>query len=356
MVTAGRRTLTTTRLSSQRLGGDLTSPVAVVRWMLAMQAQDYTGAKWSIGIRCSSATDASVEQAIADREIVRSWPMRGTLHFVAAEDLGWMLRISGTRQSTTAAKRRADLGITDHELARAAELVTARLTGGRLIRRDDLLTAFEADGIPTTGQRGYLLIWNLAHSGLIVHGPVDGAQATFALLDEWVPRPRLLEGDEALGELASRYFASHGPATERDFAWWSSITLTDARVGIAIARPESLEIDGVTYFHSPRLEPARPAVHALPGFDEYMLGYQDRSAALDARWANRIVPGNNGIFLPTLVVDGQIVGTWKRTISASRVAAEIEPFVPLTARANAGFERALRRYGRFLGRDVTVRT
>ncbi|CAN5617942.1 winged helix DNA-binding domain-containing protein [soil metagenome] len=355
MVTAGRRTLTTARLSSQRTGGDLTSPVEVVRWMLAMQAQDYSGAKWSIGIRCPTATDASVEQAIAAREIVRSWPMRGTLHFVASEDLSWMLRISSARQSTWAAKRRADLGISDNELARAGELAVDRLAGGRLIRRDDLLATFEADGIPTAAQRGYHLIWNLAHSGLIVHGPVDGTQATFALLDEWVPRPRVLEGDEALGEFASRYFASHGPATERDFAWWASITLTDARIGIAIAQPESIEIDGVMYFHIGDLAPARPAVHALPGFDEYLLGYQDRSAGLDVRWANRIVPGNNGVFLPTLVVDGQIVGTWKRTARTTSVVAEIEPFTTLTARASTGFERAMRRYGRFLGRDVTVR-
>ncbi len=323
--------------------------------MLGVQAQDFPGAKWSVGLRVPGSTDADIEAALATGEIVRSWPMRGTLHFVAPEDLGWMLAISATRQATWATKRRADLGVTDRDLARAGELALGALTGGRGIRRDDLLELFEANGIPTAAQRGYHLIWNLAHDGLIVFGPTDGKQPTYVLLDEWVTSPRRLEGDEALAEFAARYFASHGPATERDFAWWASITLGDARRGIAAAGLETREFDGVQHYLSPGLEPARAAVHALPGFDEFMLGYQNRSAGLRSEFADRIVPGSNGIFLPTIVVDGEVVGTWRRSETSKQLAVELVPFSTLSARALTGFERAIRRYATFMGKPAVIR-
>ena len=360
MVTAGRRELTALRLTAQAIGSDgggartPLSPTAVVQHMLAIQAQDYSGALWSIGLRSPGATHLTVERAIPDRHIVRSWPMRGTLHFVAAQDLGWMLRISAARQATWSAKRRSDLAISDRELHAARDIATG-LVSGQLVRRDTLLAAFEAAGIPTTAQRGYHLLWNLAHDGLIVHGPVDGTQPTFALLEEWVTNPTQLEGDEALGEFARRYFASHGPATERDFAWWASITLGDARRGIAIATPQSRTIDGTTYYLAPGCEPARPAVHALPGFDEFMLGYQDRSAGLDTRFAQLIVPGLNGIFLPTIVSNGQVVGTWKRVTSARRMTVDTIGFEPLAARVSSGFAKAMKRYAQFWGIEVVVR-
>lgn len=356
MASRTQRELTALRLSAQRIAtSDFDTPAQVVRWMLAMQAQDFGGAKWSVGLRAPGVTDAAVEAALAAGEIVRSWPMRGTLHLVAPEDLGWMLAISARRQATWAAKRRADLGITDAELDRAATVAHDTLSGGRVLRRDELLAQFEANGVPTTAQRGYHLLWNLAHDGLTVFGPPDGKHPTFTLLDEWVAEPRRLEGDEALAEFASRYFTSHGPATERDFAWWASITLSDARRGIAAAALEAREFDGVTHYLSPGLEPARSAVHALSGFDEFMLGYQDRSAGLPAEFADRIVPGSNGIFLPTIVVNGEVVGTWRRTETAKAIAIEVVPFTTLTTAAATGFERAIARYGRFMGKPAIIR-
>jgi hypothetical protein len=326
--------------------------------MLAMQAQDLPGARWSVGVRLPGSTNVTVERALASGEIVRSWPMRGTLHLVAPEDLGWMLAISGPRQSKWAAKRRGDLAITDAELARAGDIAVGLMAGGRAVRRDRLLEAWAAAGIPTTGQRGYHLLWNLGHAGLIVFGPSDGKQPTFTLLEEWVQHRRRLEGDEALGEFAARYFRSHGPATVQDFAWWASITLGDARKALAIANRglEMREYGGVPHYFAPGLEPAAAAVHALPGFDEYMLGYRDRSPALPAEYSDRIVPGNNGLFLPTIVVDGAIVGTWKRTETSKVVRIEPIGFRPLTTRAIAGFRRAIARYGEFTGKAVEVAT
>lgn len=356
MSLSSSRQLASLRLTALGLGADagFTSPGDVVRHLLAMQAQDFPGAKWSVGLRLPGCTDADVEAALAAGEIVRSWPMRGTLHFVAPEDLHWMLEISRRRQATFAAKRRADLGITDAELDRAGQLAHDALVGGRVLRRDALLAVFDEAGIPTTAQRGYHLLWNLAQAGLTVFGPVDGKHQTFALLSEWVPNPRQLSGDEALGEFAARYFAGHGPATERDFAWWASLPLGEARTAISLAGLETLVADGATYYLPAGLEPSRESVLALPGFDEYLLGYQDRSVVVPPAFSERIVPGNNGIFRPTIVARTQVVGTWRRIDKPKQVSVTPEPFAPLTASTSAGFSRSVKRYGKFLGKPAVV--
>ncbi|CAN5128914.1 winged helix DNA-binding domain-containing protein [soil metagenome] len=357
MPASPRRDLTALRLAAQRIAhSDFARPADVVRHMLAMQAQDFPGAKWSVGLRLPGSTDAAIEAALATGEIVRSWPMRGTLHFVAAEDLGWLLDIAGPRQATWAAKRRGDLEITEAQLGRAADLAVGALSGGRVLRRDLLLKVWEEGGIPTTGQRAYHLLWNLGHAKVLVFGPVEGKQPTFTLLEEWVPNPRRLDRDEALAEFATRYFSSHGPATVRDFAWWASITLGDARQGVAAATGlVALDVEGTTYYLAEGLEPGASGVHALPGFDEYLLGYQDRSAALAPEHSQQIVPGNNGMFLPTIVVDGEVVGTWKRTEGVKKIIVDVIPFTTLTKKAGAGFARDMKRYGEFTGKPVELR-
>ena len=322
-----------------------------------MQAQDYPGAKWSIGLRSPGATDASIEQAIADRQLVRSWPMRGTLHFVAPDDLGWMLSLTGQRTVRAAAGRHRQLELDDAAFARATDIVGAALAGGTVMRRDDLIAHVEAAGLSLTGQRaGHVLIY-LSVTGLIVFGPADGKQQTFTLLDDWVPHPRMLEPDEALGEFALRYFTSHGPATIRDFAWWSSLTLTDARRGLAIAlETGSLEQVGDVIGPAGVTPLEKTGVVALPGFDEYILGYSDRTAPLAPGHFERIVPGGNGMFLPTIVADGEVIGTWKRTIAARTVTITPLPFdgTPLAAAARRGFERAASDHARFLGRELKL--
>lgn len=351
------RDLTGLRLAAQSIAASsFTSPADVVRWMLAMQAQDYPGARWSVGLRLPASTDAMVEAAIASGSIARSWPFRGTLHLVAPEDLGWILPIAAERQAAAAAKRRADLGITEADLDRATGIAHDLMVGGRAVRRDRLLEAWHRDGVSTEGQRGYHLLWNLGHRGVLVFGPAEGKQPSFALYAERVPNPRILERDAALAELALRYFRSHGPATVNDLAWWASITLGDARSGLGAVREqlERREFGGVEYWMAQGLEPAKPGVHVLPGFDEYLLGYRDRSAPLPAEHADRIVPGNNGVFLPTIVVDGRVVGTWRRTETAKAARIELTGFAPLTTRAREGARRGIRRYGRFLGKPIDV--
>jgi Winged helix DNA-binding domain len=355
-----RRRLAALRLASQRIGGSEPSTAAEsVRWMLAMQAQDLPGAKWSVGIRGPGTTEAAVDAACNAGEIVRSWPMRGTLHLVAAEDLGWMLELTATRALASAASRRAFLGIADADVERAREIGVASLAGGRTLTRDALLASIGAGGVRTDGQRGYHLLWYLAQTGTLVLGATEGRQQTFALLDEWVPEPRRLEHDEALGELAFRYFRSHGPATMRDLARWSGLTIRDVRRGLAVGGGTlvELELDGVTYHLAPETlaaAPPAPSVHLLPGFDEYLLGYGDRSAALAPEHSRAVVPGGNGTFLPTIVADGEVVGTWRRTVKAREILVEPMPFGPLSGPVREGLVEAASGYGAFLGKPARL--
>lgn len=353
--TASRRLIATLRLTAQGIDAPaFETPAEVVRHMLAMQAQDFPGAKWSVGLRTRGASDSEVEQAIADREIVRSWPMRGTLHLAPAEDLGWMLDLTRDRMVSGAAGRHRQLELDDASFALAARIAEEELSQSEVIGRTALLAAFDAAGLSTAGQRGNHLLWYLSVTGLLVFGPLEGKQHSFVLSSEWIRTARPLAGDEALAEFARRYLTSHGPATDRDFAWWSGLTLTAARRGIGAVSGEleRLELDDTTYYHRPALEPASAGVLALPGFDEYVLGYQDRSAPLAAEWVGRIVPGGNGIFFPTLVVDGEIVGTWKRTVSARQISVELVPFAPLSARRHAAARAQLQRYARFMGKPL----
>lgn len=298
---------------------------SVARAMLASQGQDLAGVRRSIALRMHRGTERAVAAALDAGEIVRSWPLRGTLHVTAPEDLGWLLRIARVRQATASAARRAELEITDQMLDAAARVCHELMAGGRFVRRDVLIAAFQAAGVPTHAQRAYHLLWNLGHRAVIVFGPQDGAQPTFCLFDERITSSRDLEGDEALAEIALRHMTARGPATDRDLAWWASITLSDARRGIAAVadRLQTREFDGVTHWFAKDLEPSRMTTLLMPGFDEYLLGYQDRSTVLDPRFAERIVPGKNGIFQPTIIARGEVVGTWR--LSTVRGAATITP-------------------------------
>jgi DNA glycosylase AlkZ-like len=355
------------RLTAQRLGTTSSaSPADAVRWMLAVQAQELPGAKWSLGLRTTRCTEAAVDAALDAGEVVRSWPLRGTLHLVAAEDVVWLLSLTGLRQIGRAASRRSALGITDSDIGLADEAVRAALAGRRTLPRDQLLARIRAAGVATDGQRGYHLIWHLAHAGTLVMGAADGRGQAFALLEDWVTIPRALDRDEALGQLALRYLRSHGPASDADLARWAGIPLGEARRGRAIcgAALATIELGGRTYHLDPEtldretgaVPPPPTRALLLPGFDEYLLGYGDRSAVLAPEHADRIVPGGNGLFRPTIVVDGRVVGTWRRTARAGEINVVPELFGPPDAELLAGLLDAARVYGSFLGRDARLAT
>lgn len=359
--TDGQRRLARLRLAGQLLGAERAeSPAEAVRWMLALQAQDFPGVKWSVGLRTPGATERDVEAALDAGQLVRSWPMRGTLHLVAAEDLPWMLELTTSRSIVSTARRRAVLGITEADIERARETAIDSLTGGRALARADLLGAMQTGGVSTAGQRGYHLLWYLAQTGTLVMGGTDARGQTFALLDEWVRDPLRFERDEALGELVRRYFASHGPATVADLVRWSGLTVRDVRRGLEVAGEAltTIEVDAVTYHLAPETLGApvpAPSVLLLPGFDEYVLGYRDRSAVLAPEHSDAIVPGGNGMFKATIVVDGEIVGTWSRRATSREVVVEPALFEEPSPERE-GLVAAAERYGRFLERPAKVAT
>lgn len=237
--TATARDLRRLRLQSQGLAarpggerpGAVTGAVAATERLLVVQAQDYPAAQWALGVRSPGTTAVHVQQAFNAGLIVRSWPMRGTLHVVPARDLHWMQRLSAPRQIAGAKTRQAQLGVTRDILESARATALDSLAGGGELSRADFLSALERRGIQTGGQRGYDIIWYLALTGTLCWGRQVGTQQVLVLLDEWVRDSRRLDGDEALGEFALRYFAGHGPAMLADFAGWSQLTLTDARIG-----------------------------------------------------------------------------------------------------------------------------
>lgn len=324
----------------------------VVQQLGAMQAQDYHQVLWAIGIRTQSATAADVEQIIEDRKIVLTWPMRGTMHFVHPEDVRWMLQHLGPRILAQDERRLEQLELDQKIIERSKQLIYDALEGNKRISRPDLMQLLEEHGIGTKNQRGYHLLWYIAQSGLICLGPREGKQQTFVLLDEWVPVTKELDRSEALAVLAKRYFTSHGPATVQDLAWWAGITLSDARKGVEAARSGlvSEKISGQEYWMDDNVQSVNeePSVHLLPGFDEFLLGYKDRSSVLHEAHARYIIPGNNGVFMPTIVIDGQIFGIWKRTVKKKGIDIECKLFAPMKDREEQIVEAA-GRYCGFMG-------
>jgi hypothetical protein len=334
-----------------------TAPTAaeVVSRLGAIQGQDYPGAKWSIGLRLPGSTDAQIEQALADLQIVRTWAMRGTLFLVAAPDLRWITDLLAERQIAGYATRYSQLELDEPTMTRANDIFVRALAGGQHLSRSELFTALELNGISPAGQRGVYMLQRAALDGLIVQSVMQRRDTTFRRIDEALPGLKSKPRDESLAELARRYFTTRGPVTLADFTWWSGLSAAEAREALALIRSELVEetIDGRRYWLPPGQatvsDVAGPIVHALPGFDEFVLGYKDRSAALDRQFADRICPGGNGVFYPTIVVNGQIVGTWKRENKKKAVSISVEPFTSLTAAEYAAFTDAIQPFGAFLG-------
>lgn len=340
------------RLMSSAIVAPFETPGEAVRHMGALQAQDYAASLWAIGLRTRAATRVDIDTSIEDREIARTWPMRGTLHWVPAEDLQWMVALMGPRAMAKAAGRHRQLEIDDAVVAKARRLLTKQLRNGGVITRPQAYALMEENGLAPAGQRGIHLLSNLAHEGTLCFGPHQGKQPTFVIADEWLPPQRKLTGDEAVAELARRYLRSHGPATFHDFAWWTGLTIATARAGVQSVRQdfERLAADGKEYWFArrPHGEVSERRVYLLPGFDEFILGYRDRTVVLSPEQARRLIPGKNGMFLSAVVSGrGVVTGTWQRVTGKEGMRVEPEMFDGRAPRA--GWKAAAHRYAAFLG-------
>jgi hypothetical protein len=333
----------------------------VVEWFGAMQAQDMASGLWSLGVRLPGWTTADVSAALERREAIRTWPMRGTVHLVPPADARWMLELMGVRALAGAAKRRATIGLSESTAERGVETLATVLKGNRLTRAECLAALAEA-GVELGPQMGYHLLWYASQQGVTCIAPHIGKEQSFVLLDEWAPEPHRPERTEALGIMALRYFRSHGPATRADLARWTGLTMADVRAGIAAAGDllTTVHVDGAEMVLDPALldtTPAEPAGGwvALPGFDEYILGYKDRTLMMEPEHLTAVVPGGNGVFRSTLVRGGRVVATWTRTLGRRAVVVEVQPLLELGPADRARAEEALQPYAAFVGLPAQVR-
>jgi hypothetical protein len=351
--------LSHSRLRNQQIvASTLRTPQAVVAYMGAMQAQDYPMAKWAVGTRLAGATDQHIEAALDAGEIVRTHVLRPTWHFVAAADARWMLALSAPRIRSAMAAYERQLGLDATTLTKSIHVVARALEGGRHLTREELMQAVETAGIPTNSSRAAHVMMHAELDGIVCNGAMRGKQFTYALMDEKVPKGPVLAREEALAALARRYFESHGPATLADFHWWSGLPMPDARAGVAMAKPHlmSEKVEGCEYWSRPDAPiglNAVPGVHFLPAFDEFMVSYKDRSAALAAHLQQEAITGN-GIFKPIVVVDGRVVGIWKRSVKKDAVVVEVQFFDPKTTLSRAQIQSATQGFADFLGLGLKV--
>jgi hypothetical protein len=335
-------------------------PVDVVRSLGAVQSQDYPNAKWAIAQRGDGIRDADVERAVSTGAIVRTHVLRPTWHFVAPEDVRWMLALTAPRASAAMASYNRKLALDAKVFRRSNGAITRALRDGGQLTRTELTRVLHRSGVNvSTGQRVAHLLMQAELDGVICSGPRRGKQFTYMLLEERVPPARAWDRDEALVELTRRYFTTRGPATLRDFSWWSGLTIGDAKRGVDAAGA-SLHRE----LHNERhhwLAPAaqvssRPSgtAHLLPNYDEYFIGFRDRGAIGERLRQSLTKPRVDALMGHVLLVDGQIVGGWRRTL-AKRADIELEVLVPITAAECRRVTAAAERFGRFLGLPVNVR-
>ncbi len=340
--------------------GTSRSPVSaldVTRELGALQAQDYASGAWSIGVR-SGLTAAEVEQAVANREIVRTWPMRGTIHWVPAEDARWMCELLAARVLGSVTTRHRELGLGEHDVAVARELFEEHLTAP--MSRPEVVALLASAGVDPSGQRAYHLVGYHCMTGLLCQGPLIGRQPSFVLIDSWVPKSRQPSREEAMATIIERYVRSHGPVTEKDVAGWVAGTLGFAREALALLGDRIVreDVDGqawLTHVDARRASGSPAGVQRLPPWDEFLLGYKSRDVTLPDEHVARVVPGRNMVFQPTLVIDGEVAGLWRRAARKEAVVVEVTPFTPLGAKARRALEASTAAYGHFLGREAELR-
>lgn len=349
------------RLQNQGISSSpFRTPGAAVRSLVAVQAQDYAAAKWALGLRMQTATDQVVELAFANGSILRTHVMRPTWHFVAPEDIRWLLNLTSPRVHAANAYQYRRLGLDATIFRRSDAVLAEALRGGRQLTRAELGSKLRQAGIDSSGLRLAYLIMSAELDGIICSGARRGKQFTYALLEERVPETKMLDHDAALAELVQRYFASHGPATEQDLVWWSGLTRADVRAGLEMVKGGlGYEvIGGKAYWFAPTKLPAddnTTTLYLLPNFDEYMVGYTDRSAVIDDKYADKVL-AREGILTNVIVIKGQVAGYWRREVARDRLRIELKSFEALTSAESRAVAAAARRYAAFLQKQLEFST
>jgi hypothetical protein len=333
------------------------SPVEVVKYFCCMQAQDLYHAKWAVGVRLPGSTEDDIDRAIAKGEIIRSWPLRGTLHFLASDDYHWLFDLTASRMMSAANSYKRILGFDKSFFNKTKNIIAKVLEGGHQLTRNELRSRLAEHGVKTVDNQLSHILQNAAVEKLICFGVMREKQFTFTLTDEWIRHKSRMTREEAIAELAKRYFTSRGPASVKDFSWWSGLTLTNARAAIESVKSQFTEekINGVSCWlpgnNINKLTEKK--VYLLPAFDEYLISYKDRSAVMDPLFKDRLI-FVNGVFFPHIVIDGVVLGKWKRIISNNEVTIRLEPFIKLKKVQADRIKREALAFGRFLNKKVKL--
>ena len=333
---------------------DITEPAEVVKRLGAVQSQDFAGGKWALGLRVKGATDAGLDQEFNQGKILRTHILRPTWHFVAPQDIRWMLSLSAPRVHMVNGFMYRQQGLDKEIIHKSYKVLENVLQGNKQLTRTELGSAFEKAGIKNAaGIRLSYFMMSAELDGIICSGARKGKQFTYALLEERVPAVKALGREEALAELTRRYFATRGPATLHDFTWWSGLTMTEAKEGIESVKSQfvSEEIDDRTYWFDSSISPVKeksPTAHLLPNYDEYFIGFKDRSAIGAAVRQAGIIGDDSAFLAHVIVLDGQLVGGWKRTLKKNAVQVEMTLVIDLTKAQERAVEEAASRYGEFL--------
>jgi hypothetical protein len=341
------------RLQNQQLSQqEFRNPADLVYNMGAVQAQDYTGAKWALGMRLKGCTDELIEKAFTDGDMIRTHVLRPTWHFVHPKDIRWMLELTARRIQALAASRHRQLGLDTNVLSKCESVITKAFNGHKQLSRDIISDTFQKNGIVTNEQRFVHIMMHLELEQVVCSGGREGKQFTYALFDSRIPKTKTISKEQALAMLVERYFISHGPATMADFVWWSGLTTADAKTGLEAkkAKLSSFIFEDNTYWfaeqsHPPIIKPGTALL--LPNYDEYIVSYKDRSATIAAQNLNLADPRGT-IFNHTLILNGQIEGIWKRMFKKDMLELEIIPFKKLSIANVNAVEKAAKRYADFL--------
>ena len=348
------------RLLSQRLTQDkFDDPAKVVDWLGAVQSQDYAGAKWAIGLRTNGLTEADVERALAEGSILRTHVMRPTWHFVTPKDIRWILALTAPRVRALLAYNDRQLELDRVILKKSSDVLAKTLRGGKQLTRAELGFSLQKNKINTDDLRLTQLMIHAELDAVVCSGPRRGKQFTYALLEERVPPARLLEREEATVELAQRYFTSHGPASLKDFVWWSGLSAADAKFGIETIKPEFEQetLNGETYWFKGPLNKVKTTgarAFLLPNYDEYTVGYTDRSAIFDPSHTDKLDARGSVLAQHVVLTAGRLVASWKRTLQKNAVALETTPFIVLKKTEMKAIIQAAERYAMFLGLPFTL--
>lgn len=350
-------TISAQRLKNQYLlDNSLSTAAEVVRWLGAVQSQDYAGAKWALAQRLAGISDGDLDQLFDAGAILRTHVMRPTWHFVRPEDIRWMLMLTGPRVHALNAYYYRKLELDDAIFARSTAALIEALQGNTHLTRTELAGVLERIGISASGPKlAYILMWAELEA-VICSGPRRGKQFTYALLEERAPNARTLEREEALAELTKRYFTSHGPAQISDFVWWSGLTTADAKAGIALNQSHLIQevCEGKTYWSAPpstALPIQEPLVHLLPNYDEYLVAYKDHSATFTPPADTDRASTETTLGVHILTINGQVRGGWRRTFQKKSVHIEVTPLSPLTSIEREALHTAAEEYRQFL--DMT---